>query len=131
MRHLIVAATILLATLSACVQTYDAREVASSGNRQIFDDKVLSGIVENKSTKNDVRALLGSPTNIAFPSKDTESWVYHATIAYSRPLTVGPGVYAGGGGDTTMRTLTILFDDGGTVRKVGVGETKASTGGAR
>lgn len=57
-----------LVTFTACS--------VSSGNKTISDDSVLSRIQQGRSKKEDVRALLGDPEGVEFPSAAAEKWTY-------------------------------------------------------
>lgn len=96
---------------------------ATTGNVQISDSGTVSKIVEGKSTKADVRALVGEPTKVNFDSNKNEIWEYVYKKGSVKPATFIPivGLFAGGA-DVSGNTLTILFDKNGVVEKVGSGK---------
>ena len=102
---------------------------ASSGNKQITDTGAVAKIEEGKSTKADVRALVGEPTKVNFRENNTEVWEYVYTRGQVRPATFVPVVgWFAGGMDTTGSTLTILFNNNGIVQKVGSGKISGGGG---
>lgn len=102
---------------------------ASSGNKQIADTGAVAKIEEGKSTKADVRALVGEPTKVNFRNDNTEVWEYVYTRGQMRPATLIPVVgWFAGGMDTTGSTLTILFNKDNIVQKVGSGRISGGGG---
>ena len=122
MRILMLAA---LLALTACVQTrtMEEREIATSGNRALFDDAVVAKVVEGTSTKAEVKATFGEPTNVVFAQDGSEQWLYHAMVSKMATMTVGASGVSGGQTQMDSRTVTILFAESGVVRKMGVGRT--------
>jgi outer membrane protein assembly factor BamE (lipoprotein component of BamABCDE complex) len=102
---------------------------ASTGNKQIADTGAVAKIEEGKSTKADVRALVGEPTKVNFRDDNTEVWEYVYTRGQMRPATLIPVVgWFAGGMDTTGSTLTILFNKDNIVHKVGSGRISGGGG---
>ncbi len=97
---------------------------ATVGNVQISDPGTVSKIEEGKSSKADVRALVGEPTKVNFDTNKNEIWEYIYTKATAKPASFIPvvGIFAGGA-DMSGNTLTILFDKNGVVERVGSGKT--------
>ena len=97
---------------------------ATTGNVQIADPGTVSKIEEGKSSKADVRALVGEPTKVNFDTNKNEIWEYIYTKASAKPASFIPvvGLFAGGA-DMSGNTLTILFDKNGVVERVGSGKT--------
>ena len=91
---------------------------------QISEPGTVAKIEEGKSTKADVRALVGDPTKVNFDTSKNEIWEYVYTKASAKPASFIPiiGIFAGGA-DMIGNTLTILFDKNGVVEKVGSGKT--------
>lgn len=102
---------------------------ATIGTKQITKGEIVSQIKEGKSTKTDVKALLGEPSNISFTDAGQENWTYCYSRATTRPATFIPiiGIFAGGA-DTETHTLTIRFTKEGIVEKIGKGKTTGSSG---
>ena len=103
---------------------------ASAGNKQISDASTVAKIEEGKSTKADVKALVGEPTKVNYKDNgNTEVWEYVYKRGQVRPATFIPVVgWFAGGADVTGSTLTILFDDKGVVKKVGSGKISGGGG---
>jgi len=97
---------------------------ATTGNVQISDPATVSKIEEGKTTKAEVRGLVGEPTKVNFDTSKNEIWEYMYTKASAKPASFIPvvGIFAGGA-DMSGNTLTILFDKNGVVEKVGSGKT--------
>lgn len=117
-----------LIALAACTRTMDARELSSTGNRQLFDDAVIAKVIEGMSTKADVRRNFGDPNSVSFGENGAGSWLYTAAVSRMQPMTVGPGGYVGGQTQMDMRTVTVLFAENGIVRKLGVGQSRSCGG---
>lgn len=102
---------------------------ATIGTKQITKREIVSQIKEGKSTKADVKALLGEPSNISFTDAGEEDWSYCYSRATTRPATFIPiiGIFTGGA-DTETHTLTIRFTKEGIVEKIGKGRTTGSSG---
>ena len=103
---------------------------ASAGNKQITDSSTVSKIEIGKSTKADVKLLVGEPTKVNFKDNgNTEIWEYVYKRGQVRPATFIPVVgWFAGGADVTGSTLTILFNDKGIVQKVGSGKISGGGG---
>jgi len=97
---------------------------ATVGNVQIADPGTVAKIEEGKSTKADVRALVGEPTKVNFDTNKNEVWEYVLSRASVKPASFIPfvGLFAGGT-DMSGNTLTVLFDKNGIVEKAGSGKT--------
>jgi outer membrane protein assembly factor BamE (lipoprotein component of BamABCDE complex) len=101
---------------------------ASTGNRQIADTGTVARIEAGKSTKAEVRALVGEPTKVDFRG-DTEVWQYVYKRGQVRPATFIPVVsWFAGGLDVTGNTLTVTFNRDGVVQKVGSGKISGGGG---
>jgi outer membrane protein assembly factor BamE (lipoprotein component of BamABCDE complex) len=102
---------------------------ASAGNVQISEVSTVAKIEEGKSTKADVRALVGEPTKVNFRDDNTEVWEYVYKRGQVRPATFIPVArWFAGGVDTTGSTLTILFNKDNIVQKVGSGRITGGGG---
>jgi outer membrane protein assembly factor BamE (lipoprotein component of BamABCDE complex) len=97
---------------------------ATTGNVQISDPATVAKIEPGKTTKAEVRTLVGEPTKVNFDMNKNEVWEYVYTKATAKPATFIPvlNLFAGGA-DMSGNTLTILFDKNGVVEKVGAGKT--------
>jgi len=102
---------------------------ATAGNKQIAEASTVSKIEEGKSTKTDVRALVGEPTKVNFRADNTELWEYVYKRGQVRPATFIPVVgWFAGGVDVTGSTLTVLFNKDNVVQKVGSGRISGGGG---
>lgn len=102
---------------------------ASAGNRNITDVSRTSQIIEDISNKEDVRAALGSPSNIFFDSAGREIWSYVYGTGQVKPATFIPvvGIVAGGA-KSTSNTYTVYFNKQGIVENIGQGKTDIQSG---
>ncbi len=102
---------------------------ASTGNKQITEVGTIAKIEEGKSTKADVKSLVGEPTKVNFRDDNTEVWEYVYQRGQVRPATFIPVVgWFAGGVDQTGSTLTILFNKDNVVQKVGSGRISGGGG---
>ncbi|MFH0982196.1 MAG: outer membrane protein assembly factor BamE [Planctomycetota bacterium] len=100
-----------------------------NGPKCITDRTLVSQIKEGRTTKDEVRSLLGDPTAVVLTdpthlgfSKDDEIWKYQ----YEKGLLVG--AMTGGWGFRVTR-LTVVFDSSGVVKHVEQGSPKEGGGG--
>ena len=104
--------------------------VSADGNKDIGNAEVLSQIKPNESTKADVRARLGPPTDTTYTAAGQEIWKYTYMRSEMRATNFIPivgGVV--GGADTKSATLTILWHENDTVQKVSGGSSLGGGGG--
>ena len=87
------------------------------GAKQIASDEALAQIEKGKSTKAEVKELLGDPGNVSFMGDD-EMWHYMLHTAEVRKSTFIP-IVGGfvGGTDVETQTLTVLFGPDGVVKE--------------
>lgn len=114
MRKILVAVSIAAsAVLAGCA--------VSAGNEALRDQSqtsVSSSIVEGKSTKADVQAAFGSANKVSLTDAGLEIWNYefdHATpqaINYVSVLNL-----LAHGANVEKKSLTVLFDEKGVVKK--------------
>jgi outer membrane protein assembly factor BamE (lipoprotein component of BamABCDE complex) len=128
MRPIAKTSVLLALAVSACTANYEPQEISRTGRVAIFDDSYIAQIVEGRSTRDDVRSLLGIPTDVAFGPDGTEIWTYEASVTRSRGASVRFGTAYGGGSDSDLRRLLVLFDQRGIVKRVAVAGTHASVG---
>ena len=114
--------------LCGCTTTYEPQEIGRTGRAAIFDDSYLAQIAEGRTTRDDVRGLLGLPTDVAFGSDGTEIWTYEASVTRSRTATVGMWSSSGGGTDSDIRRFIVLFDQRGVVKRAALAGTHTSSG---
>ena len=88
------------------------------GNASINDPTLVAKVEKGKSTKADVKKILGDPAAVDFTDAGFEKWVY--TYATSEIVSgiFNPKV------DTRSKSLTVQFDKGGVVLNVGGGQTQ-------
>ena len=102
---------------------------ASGGNKAIADPSASSQIINGKSTKADVIALLGEPNQVSADTTGREVWVYQHFDMKVRPGTFIPviGLLAGGA-DTKSNSLVIIFDRQGVVEQSAKGQSSSHSG---
>ncbi len=101
-------AAIIVAGLGACSETSDFFWYPSQVRGNKVDEETLAQLVPGTSTRQDVAALLGSPT--AKASFDDNTWIYISEI--TRP------VIAGTQGIEDQRVVVATFDDKGVLTKI-------------
>ncbi len=103
---------------SACVTT---------GTRAIADPAVISHLEVNKSTKAEVRDLLGFPDAAAYPP-GREIWEYFYQTITPKTYNYLPIIKIVNGFDQETRVLIITFNKEGLVKKI---ERQQTTGRAK
>ena len=99
------------------------------GAEKICDDGVIAQIEKGKTTKKEVKKLIGEPAHISFLQNDEEHWIYSYTESKTKLSSFVPKVGGLlGGSDTKTCSLNVIFSKNGKVKKVGKGETSGSTG---
>jgi outer membrane protein assembly factor BamE (lipoprotein component of BamABCDE complex) len=119
----IVASTALM--MSGCA--------VKSGNEtlgKLEKNQVEQGIVKGKTTKNDVKAMLGDPDKTDFDNNSLEKWTYVHVRRDVKAVNFVPVVnwFVQGTNDTT-KTLVVLFDDNGIVKNFINSDAKGETKG--
>ena len=99
------------------------------GNKEITDSSKTSQIIEGKTTKADVLALLGEPNHVSNMLDGQEVWLYSYGRFTTRPATYIPivGLFAGGG-DMKTKSLSLIFDEKGILKKTSKGQIKGGGG---
>ena len=119
MRYLLI--LVSLALLAGC---------AAYGNKKITDPEIVAKVEKGKSTKANVKEILGNPDTVDFSDTGLEKWIYVYTKHQTRGATFIPvvGMFAGGA-DVKTDTLTVQFDKDGVVMNVGGGQSTGGGGG--
>ena len=101
------------------------------GNERILDDQTVSKIQMGKSTKADVKTLLGDPTKVSFTgtSEGEEDWDYVYSEGSVKGSTYVPyyGLFKGGM-NLKQNTLTIRFSKDGIAKQLGRGKSDGGGG---
>lgn len=121
----------LLAVLAVSVLTMTGCAV-KTGNENLGKmekSQIDQQIIKGKSTKEDVKAMLGDPDKTDFDNNSNEKWTYIHTRKSAKGVNYVPVVnwFVAGTNDTT-KTLIVLFNDNGVVKNYiassAEGETK-------
>lgn len=107
---------------------------ASSGNaslRKETESSVSQKITEGKTTKEEVRAMFGSPLSTSFTDGGLEIWKFELAKMSADAATFIPfvGILAGGSSGT-KKELVVMFDEKGIVKRRSMSESpvKQNTG---
>jgi len=100
---------------------------ASAGNeslRQETEASVQTKVVEGKTTKSEVRTMFGSPSSTSFTDGGLEIWNYELSKMKADAVNYIPlvGLF-GSSASGTKKTLVLLFDDKGVVKKYSMSES--------
>ena len=100
---------------------------ASSGNKSLqkeSESSVAQKIFEEKTTKDEVRSLFGSPISTTFTDGGLEIWKYEMAKMSADAVNFIPFVNMLGTSATgTKKELTVLFDDKGIVKRYSMSES--------
>lgn len=93
-------------------------------------NQIESQIVKGKSTKSDIKAILGDPDKTDFDNNSLEKWTYVHVRRDVKAVNFVPVVnwFVQGTNDTT-KTLVVLFDDHGVVKNYINSDAKGETKG--
>lgn len=90
---------------------------------QAINDQTITSQLKPGTTKAEVKALLGEPLEVRFPTPSSENWIYEAVdVKLSGWLFIPFAAGITGGGEQDARTLTILFGPDGRVKKLARGQ---------
>ncbi|MGB4191585.1 MAG: hypothetical protein WBJ81_03445 [Rickettsiales bacterium] len=78
--------------------------------KKYSDQQVSEMIIDGKTTKSEVKAQLGEPTDIDFDDENREKWTYSYTQASKNPINYIPVVSILAGQDGMTRKLVIVFN---------------------
>lgn len=127
MKKILIMSTVAAATLmmSGCA--------VKTGNEtlgKIEKSQLEQAIVKGKSTKVDVKGVLGDPDKTDFDNNSLEKWTYTHTRRDAKAVNYVPVVnwFVAGTNDTT-KTLVIIFDDNGVVKNYINSDAKGETKG--
>lgn len=124
--------------LLALIMVLPAFAASIRGNSDVCDPKVIGQIQQGKSTKEDVRQLIGDPDKVEKALNQGELWKYSYEV--TSPSGRGSGNSfkssskdAMGGGRVAMDkkncNLYVYFQKDGIVRKVSESKVSGSSGG--
>jgi len=121
----VVAATavLVLTTMTGC-----AVKAGNENLGKMEKSQLEQGIVKGKSTKTDVKAMLGDPDKSDFDNNSLEKWTYVHVRKDAKAVNYVPVVnwFVAGTNDTT-KTLVVLFDDNGIVKNFINSDAKGET----
>jgi outer membrane protein assembly factor BamE (lipoprotein component of BamABCDE complex) len=107
--------------VSIAVSAVLAGCAVSAGNEALKDQSqtsVGSSIVEGKSTTADVQAAFGSANKVSFTDAGLEIWNYEFDHATPQATNYVPVLnLLAHGANVEKKTLTVLFDERGIVKK--------------
>lgn len=92
--------------------------------------EITSKIVKGKSTKQDVKALLGDPDKTDFDNNSLEKWTYIHVRKDAKFVNYVPVAnwFVAGTNDTT-KSLVVVFEDNGVVKNFIASDAKGETKG--
>lgn len=100
---------------------------ASTGNeslRKETEASVSEKVVEGKTTKEEVRAMFGSPLSTSFTDGGLEIWKYELSKMSSNAINYVPYInLLASGHHGVKKELVIMFDDKGVVKKRSMSES--------
>lgn len=113
MKTLYLGALTSILLLGAC-----ATETGNESLKTMQSAQIDSVIVENSTTKDQVRAALGEPEKIDFDPEGHEKWMYNHTRSDFTTASYIPIVnWFNSGTNDTIRSLVIIFNKQGTVMR--------------
>ncbi len=110
---------LMIVNLSGCMKSV-------AGNPSITDQSKVDQIKPGQTTKDQVRQILGQPTNTQFSDNNEEVWFYQYTATSVKPQSYIPvvGIFAAGA-DTSSSNVTIRYRPDGIVKNIGKGGQSA------
>ena len=116
--------TFLITTLTAAALLTGCATVGNERLESSTQSSVQGQLQEGKTTKQEVQDAFGAPNKTAFTESGLEIWTYELAHATPHAINFVPivGIFAHGA-DVRKKTLTVLFDNGGLVKKYTFAET--------
>lgn len=103
---------------------------ASSGNMKLAEEngKTVADKIQNDvTTKNQIRAQFGDPSETSFTDGGLEIWKYHLTDVSSDAVNFIPIVNLfGSSASGTKKELVVLYNSNDTVKKYSMSESEVS-----
>ena len=104
---------------------------ASTGNAVLKDEteqSVSTKIIQGKTTKAEIRKMFGAPLRVSFTDAGNEIYGYSFTKTQANASNFIPfvGILASGM-HGTEKSLTVMFDDKGIVKRYSMDESAVST----
>lgn len=101
----------------------------SAGTKELADQRTVSKIEVGKSSRTEVRTLLGDPVNVMPMPRGEEAWIYVHMRGKPRPASFIPviGLFAGGA-DVKSENLMVYFDRTGIVKDLRQGSISGGGG---
>jgi len=101
---------------------------ASAGNMALKNESeasVATKIVEGKTTKQEIVAAYGQPTQTTFTDGGNQIWTYRYAYATPKAVNFVPivGIFAGGA-DIQSKELVVMFDKNDVVAKFSMRESQ-------
>ncbi|MCP3718940.1 outer membrane protein assembly factor BamE [Paraburkholderia sp. CNPSo 3281] len=101
---------------------------ASAGVQQLKDESATTvgeKITKGKSTKDDVRATFGDPTETSFTDSGNEIWRYRYSHSTAKGINFVPlaNIFMSGQ-DVDKKELVVFFDDKGVVKNFAMQSSK-------
>ena len=119
MKKFVIAAAVGVALLSGC---------ASTGVQQLKDESsssVSTKISKGKSTKDDVRAAFGDPTETSFTDSGNELWRYKYSHSSAKGINFVPIVNIfTSGANIDKKELVVFYDEHGVVKNYSMQASK-------
>jgi len=92
--------------------------------------EIDSKLIKGKSTKQDVKAMLGDPDKTDFDNNSLEKWTYTHKRADQKFVNFVPVAnWFVRGTNDTIKTLVVIFDDSGVVKNYINSDAKGETKG--
>lgn len=101
---------------------------ASAGNMALKDENeksVAARIVEGQTSKQQIQAMYGPPTQTTFTDGGNEIWTYRYAYATPKAVNFVPiiGIFAGGA-DVQSKELVVMFNKDNIVAKYSMRESQ-------
>lgn len=104
---------------------------AGVGNERLrgeSEQSVASKIAQNKTTKNEVREMFGSPSQTTFTDEGLEIWRYEFSKMSADAVSYIPIVNMfGNSASGIKKELVVLFDDQDRVKRYSMSESEVTT----
>ncbi len=116
-KFLLVTSVVALAVLSGCAS------VGNESLRKESESSVTKKIFEGKTSKDEIRAMFGSPNKTSFTDGGLEIWNFDFTNVSADAISYVPIVNLfGASASGKKKELVVMFDQGNVVKRYSMSE---------
>lgn len=116
--------SLVFASVAAALILSGCASVGNETLRAESEQTITTKIVEGKTTKNEIRAMFGSPLKTSFTDGGLEIWNYEFSNVSADAISYVPVINMfGGSASGKKKELVVLFESNNTVKRYSMSES--------